>query len=400
HHHIQSSYCASPLALDLFGIDWAGWKKWREMDRMSAAGEMGEGESSVLVEELGKRPGEGDGTGSGKMDKVWEVEVDVDSVMHDLAKMREEEGEEEHRECLFWQALSHSEPDWIVPLNELRVEQPAECAICLERGENNLYAQLCGQPHCTAAHCAECLARHIEVSIEGSLYSVPPMRCPSCRCRMPMLLWSQLASDEALRRVVSSARGLLAVRCSECHEVEDLISPSASGAERRQQLQQLAAAVGPHAQQLCDAWARFARSEMSAGELLVDLEQMLDLSRDEKEQGKGELGGRAPDGLDQLMRSPLPSLVLDLERRTALQLAYYRRYPMILTPCCEAEMCFKCKLEGHHYISDGLSCEEMQRAEMNAAVQYCPECEVPTVRSEGCEHMVCVCGADWTWEEE
>merc|ERR1712228_841662 len=81
------------------------------------------------------------------------------------------------------------------------------------------------------------------------------------------------------------------------------------------------------------------------------------------------------------------------ERAVALQLAFYRRYPFILTPCCRSRVCFKCKVSGHHV---GQSCEERQASELAIEAQYCPGCGVPTVRSEGCSSISCVCGASWS----
>lgn len=88
-------------------------------------------------------------------------------------------------------------------------------------------------------------------------------------------------------------------------------------------------------------------------------------------------------------------LTTDLERRAALQLAHLRRLPKIRTPCCGCEMCFKCKITGHH---EGFTCEEMQQKELELEVQFCPGCDVPTQRTEGCDHMVCLCGENWTWQ--
>jgi len=31
-------------------------------------------------------------------------------------------------------------------------------------------------------------------------------------------------------------------------------------------------------------------------------------------------------------------------------------------------------------------------------VQFCPHCGVATVKSEGCNDILCVCGRHWDWE--
>jgi len=37
---------------------------------------------------------------------------------------------------------------------------------------------------------------------------------------------------------------------------------------------------------------------------------------------------------------------------------------------------------------------------MGQRVCFCPHCGVPTVKSESCDHMLRVCGADWTWGKD
>ena len=100
------------------------------------------------------------------------------------------------------------------------------------------------------------------------------------------------------------------------------------------------------------------------------------------------------------------------------------RFPFITTMCCCYPTCFKCKTSGFH---EGQTCAEKQAEELAVdaqvglpvcsgtgeavvrrrnrwcllfvcCVQYCPECGVPTIRSEGCSQMICVCGAAWEWE--
>jgi hypothetical protein len=89
----------------------------------------------------------------------------------------------------------------------------------------------------------------------------------------------------------------------------------------------------------------------------------------------------------------LPALINDPERRASFQLALLQRFPMTETPCCGDLMCFRCKTSGWHHET----CEERQRRQIGQRVCFCPHCGVPTVKSEGCDHMVCVCGQEWTW---
>merc|ERR1711977_207593 len=88
-------------------------------------------------------------------------------------------------------------------------------------------------------------------------------------------------------------------------------------------------------------------------------------------------------------------LVPDIERRCALHLACVRRHPLIWTPCCGAAVCLRCQVAGHH---EGMTCEEVQRNQLEIECQFCPSCGVPTQKTEGCDHIICLCGADWEWQ--
>lgn len=94
--------------------------------------------------------------------------------------------------------------------------------------------------------------------------------------------------------------------------------------------------------------------------------------------------------------SKILRLVFDLERRIALQLAFLRKFPFISDQGCEckAPTCFKCKRKGHHI---GKTCAEIQNAELLCEVQYCPQCKIATIKTEGCNAIICVCGAYWQW---
>ena len=91
-------------------------------------------------------------------------------------------------------------------------------------------------------------------------------------------------------------------------------------------------------------------------------------------------------------------------------------------------MCFRCKVnlqddgEGVAAHPGGLTCEEFQQnvscsnarlgltvnvsdrrpprsaEQVDRDVQFCPHCGVATVKSEGCNDILCVCGRHWDWE--
>lgn len=246
------------------------------------------------------------------------------------------------------------------PLRPEAGPKPGKCVVCMEDVQESML--LCLNVECSSRFCKTCIAGFATEAVDRALYAVPWLHCPGCRGRVSTAAWGGYA-PEALEKYKSNAEAMLTFRCSECHEPSTLYQECSAGAEVIDCFEE--------AEQLKEAWRAFAFAESSPDSLLSLLPNTQEASK------------------------MLPGIV-DLERRTCLHLAILRRNPFILTPCCDAEFCFKCKVGSHH---EGETCEERQRAELDIHVQFCPECEVPTVRTEGCDHIVCVCGADWTWQK-
>jgi hypothetical protein len=93
------------------------------------------------------------------------------------------------------------------------------------------------------------------------------------------------------------------------------------------------------------------------------------------------------------------SLRGDIERQAVAITALLKRYPHFKTKCCKAQFCYFCKISSFH---PGQSCLEWMRNERggggeSVVIKYCPSCSVPTVRSEGCSSITCLCGRNWSW---
>lgn len=296
-----------------------------------------------------------------------------------------------------------------------------KCAVCMDDGVQ-VYSNLCGTG-CEGGCCLDCLNVHFTVQINDSRYSAAPMRCPLCRERVPMYAWCPFVPKAAVRRYNAFPRALLSLRCPSCDEVTDLMpSPAADCLGRfrdgedasvryespsdvsRETCHVKISELISKAQvdELTSIWNQFAANSMSTHECIeAMLRAVPPGSEDEHyqtlQQCLDKVDGVPPEPLGQVMSFVL-RLVVDVERRAALQLAWLRRFPMTMCPCwCEQRVCFKCKVEGWHAL-DGQTCAERQKAEMNIEAQYCPACGVATVRSEGCSHIICVCGCNWTWE--
>jgi len=140
------------------------------------------------------------------------------------------------------------------------------------------------------------------------------------------------------------------------------------------------------AQALVESWKRFQSTEASADEFVTRLHCAWPPGK----------GARPSRSLRRAGRKRVPLCIEDPERRVAAQLAWLRMYPKVRTPCCSSAVCFKCKVRGWH---PHVTCEERQRQETGRDAQYCPNCQVPTTRSDGCTQIRCVCGTEWTWQE-
>lgn len=99
-------------------------------------------------------------------------------------------------------------------------------------------------------------------------------------------------------------------------------------------------------EQVCRAWERFAgEDDSTAQEFLQDLVRAVNNPAAETllTSEDGELPDATRDTLTQLL-----SLIVDVERRSAVALAMLRKFPKVYTRCCIAPHCFKCKIAGFH----------------------------------------------------
>lgn len=261
------------------------------------------------------------------------------------------------------------------------------CSICFEEGVD--VAHLCGRATCGKRFCTGCSGRYAETRFQDALYTMPLLKCPGCTGRVPTAFWRKWVKDDVVAKYVSNGSALLNFRCPDCDATGSLYCADAEETSRNEARCALAELADTAA--LDRLWPGFWTGERSAEELVDSISGVLN----QTQEVEVEVAGAAPELLGQVMQH-LPTLITDPERRGCFQLAFFRRYPKILTPCCSVSFCFKCKIGDWH---DGESCEDRQRAEMDINVQFCPECGVPTVKSEGCDHIVCVCGANWYWRE-
>lgn len=253
------------------------------------------------------------------------------------------------------------------------------CAVCYE--EDGTMLQLCWEESCAERFCPSCIQRFSEEAVNRALYAVPWIHCPAPGCggRVSTAAWS-IHAKEAYDSYAKNAEALLTFRCSTCHDVGTLSIGSEAGSSSASDVE--AHLTSSAAAELREAWPDYAYANIAPEDILDIIESGTSSSN----------SGAVDEAMTEVLKC-----IKDLERRTCLQLAWLRRKPFIHTPCCDSEFCFKCKVGVHH---EDVTCEERMREELEIHCQFCPTCEVPTVRTEGCDHIICVCGTDWTWMEQ
>ena len=144
---------------------------------------------------------------------------------------------------------------------------------------------------------------------------------------------------------------------------------------------------------ISERWSAFESGQLSAAELLEALMDLWQCGLDNE--------GDPPEDF-KVRFAAAAKLVEDDGLRAVLQLSAFKRFPKIETLCCSQPHCFKCKVATHHV---GTSCEEVQEQQQQQlaesladGLQFCPGCGVATLKTEGCNHMICLCGENWTWE--
>jgi len=264
------------------------------------------------------------------------------------------------------------------PPHELE-RAPGTCAICFYDKE---VFRLCETDDCTARFCSACATTCAGTMMKDAFYAMPFLRCPGCRARVQTGVWQSLAGEDDWNKYLKVGNALMEFRCGSCHQSKTLWE---THAPKLREAGVFNAVKSENLEKVRNAWQQFSRAQMSPEDLLL---QILTAFRGLPAGGEG--GVTVPDNVP---IKQILGLIVDDERRLALHLAVVREFPRIITFCCGATMCFGCKTSWHR----GKTCKQMRLAESGKDVQFCPGCGVATVKSEGCNHMVCVCGRHWQW---
>ncbi|KAK3270646.1 hypothetical protein CYMTET_20958 [Cymbomonas tetramitiformis] len=298
---------------------------------------------------------------------------------------------------------------------------PVQCAICLETttvvqpggrcactscestpcytSDLHQGEQLCESPECSLKCCHQCLMDYLKTKVQESRFTCVAIKCPApdCARHIPTKTWRRFVAPDVYMMYYESAKAALSMRCIECDDtqsrlVEDDVAEQARTKLTDRNKEFLLQLADKDRKKLQRACKRYARRTLEANAVVEVLAEVFAAGRCEDEDDQ-----KPPRELEKLMNYVIPAQLEDVERRAGLQLAFLRRFPKVHYRCCRnVRVCFKCKMAGHH---PGQTCQDRMRAEYkDHNIQYCPSCNVPTIRSQGCTSMVCVCGHGYEWE--
>jgi hypothetical protein len=282
------------------------------------------------------------------------------------------------------------------------------CTACMEDITATSLGFSCPILGCHGTLCLDCFGRLSYSIIASAMYAVPVIRCPGgCMYRIPTKVWKgslmnqrpstpiramaeTFSSDSSgngcvgddagsiiYEKYLRNAKALMKLRCGNCHQTCDLFYGSLDEAWNEnfaipttpeERLNLLDDILRPLTKQdqvvFLRTWLLFNKGKLSTETLTTIFYDLFSqfLSEEETTACQSE-GVFVP--LEQLIR-PTLLLFCDIERRLCAQLGFYRKFPKIVTTCCDESHCFMCKVYGHH---EGATCQEIQQNEIGIEAQ-------------------------------
>ncbi|OQR83823.1 hypothetical protein ACHHYP_14248 [Achlya hypogyna] len=261
--------------------------------------------------------------------------------------------------------------------NAVLAKTSLACQVCFELfPSEELVRKICGKT-CPAVVCHSCLEEYMNTKLNDQIRGVPSkLTCPVCIQPVNLVRWKRRAPFVYMESILDNfsyhVEAACEILCPECHEVSTVLPD----AQDRVYSIAMTRSYKSHVPALRAKCAAFCQHRISAAELVDYIIEVFD------------------DYCDLVLESVVP-LIHDTERRVTLVLYILHQDPFTFTACCDAAVCFRCKVAGHHEDQD---CSAMFPNVDDVA--QCPECNVFLVKGDGCNSMTCVCGACFEWDEE
>ncbi|EQC36615.1 hypothetical protein SDRG_06055 [Saprolegnia diclina VS20] len=248
----------------------------------------------------------------------------------------------------------------------------ATCQVCFDEADA-VVTQIC-RTACPAVLCTSCIEAFLNVQAESALYGVlTKLKCPICIRPTNMVRWRERLGKAAnlLGPFESKVLSACDVKCPNCHNNNSML-PARRDSVRPLKLPTHLAQQIPELQTRC---GQYCRHRHSADALY------------------NYVRATFPGHDDAILNAMLP-LIHDVERRATLFLRWRRDAPFIQSPCCKADLCFACKVGGHHL---GQPCAPVEAID---DIAQCPGCKLHLVKGDGCDSMNCFCGMYFSWSSE
>ncbi|RHY01543.1 hypothetical protein DYB36_009093 [Aphanomyces astaci] len=271
--------------------------------------------------------------------------------------------------------------------------QLVTCQVCFDTVlSQDAMTRICRET-CHGIVCGACMSSYLNVCTESAPHGVlSRLKCPICvrPLNMHRLITRASTSNDATsicdhatlfrERVEASCEML----CPECHRTTNILytPPSPDGAidnkiDSNDWPKSVLACRRPdHVPDIVAACIRYCNHDLTADAILAYLARAL--------------GDEDIEFVQNLLGH-----MFDPERRVGLFLATMKRDSFKHTPCCDAEVCFVCKREGHH---PGQPCATYL-PEIEDMAQ-CSQCDLMLVKGDGCSSITCFCGHEFDWDVE
>lgn len=278
------------------------------------------------------------------------------------------------------------------------------CSICYDLCFVQV-KDICSKKCSNNAYCLSCIRKFWKSWLEDSRYFISPPRCINCSQPVNFAMWKSVMGAACYAKYESNIDAQFIMKCPCCHsncsfflekdfKCDQLAFENFLSARFSEQPDGIEAKF----RFLLDQYLSY---EIAASTLITFLNENFGNTRAIDMLLPDILIGHDHDK-SSTYQMKLPYLIDSMERRANLLLVGLRLpYADLFTPCCSANVCFRCKFETSHANE---TCEQVMESMVRNNAAYegifaCPNCNVLTVLAGGCLDITCVCGYEYQLNE-